>query len=64
MDEINIDERFWAAGILSEWEDACKKQDQAAMILLLGRVDLAATAESISDTLLGKSSTVHKNLLG
>lgn len=49
---MTTNERLFDAGLLSEWNAAARSRNRERMIELLGRVDLADQAESITDTVL------------
>lgn len=49
---MTTNERLFDAGLLSEWTAAARSRDRERMIDLLGKVDLADQAESITDTVL------------
>ena len=53
---MTTNERLFAAGLLSKWDDAVRKRERARMIELLSRVDLGQQAESIADTVLSNPS--------
>jgi hypothetical protein len=53
---MTVNERLFAAGLLTKWDDAARKRDRVNMIELLSRVDLGQQAEHIVDTVLSNPS--------
>jgi hypothetical protein len=49
---MTTNERLFDAGLLSEWNVAACSRNRERMIELLGKVNLADQAESITDTVL------------
>jgi hypothetical protein len=50
---MTTNERIFAAGLLSAWDEALSAQDRAKMIQVLRAADISATeAEEIVDTVL------------
>ena len=47
-----VNERFFSAGLLEDWDAAKKTRDRTRMIDLLSKVDLADQADVIADTIL------------
>jgi hypothetical protein len=49
---MTVNERFFSAGLLEDWDAAKKTRDRTRMIDLLSKVDLADQADVIADTIL------------
>lgn len=49
---MTVNERLFAAGLLSEWDIAAASRNREHMIVLLRRVALTEQAEQIVDTVL------------
>jgi hypothetical protein len=49
---MTVNERFYASDLFELWEAAIQRKDRAAMIALLGRVELGDQAEDIAETVL------------
>jgi hypothetical protein len=49
---MTVNERFYEAGIMEEWDRAATSKNRDRMIELLGEVELADQAEQIADTVL------------
>jgi hypothetical protein len=53
---MTVNERLFAAGLHTKWDDAVRNRERANMIELLSRVDLGQQAENIVDTVLSNPS--------
>ena len=49
---MTVNERLFAAGLISDWDNAVQSRNRERMIELLGKVDLSLHAEKISDAIL------------
>ena len=53
---MTVNERFFDAGLLDDFDDAARRDDRTRMIELLTVVDLGDEAEAISDAILNHPS--------
>jgi hypothetical protein len=49
---MTVNERLFAAGLISEWDHAAHSRDRHRMIELLCKVDLSRDAERVCDAIL------------
>jgi len=49
---MTVNERLYAKGLFTEWNTAISLKDRKTMVELLGRVELADQAASITDSVL------------
>ena len=54
---MTLNERLWFAGLMDKWDAAFRARDRAAMIELLGQVEIAEPGRATTvDTLLANPS--------
>ena len=49
---MTVNERLYATGLVAAWDEAVQRKDRAALINLLGKVELADQAEAIANAVL------------
>jgi hypothetical protein len=50
---MTVNERLWTAGLFDRWDAACRARDRAAMIEILGEVEIAEPGRApIADSVL------------